>query len=369
MLTVWAIDPGRVRRGMLVPLSCTAVLLDADVGTFQVTIPADDPLSQRVVEGWRVLIQDDGDTILSGPIESITGELGDDTRGLTGVSDLVHVQDRRTYPTPNQEATSQTAEAKYKATGPAETVIRDLIHANVGTGAIVSRRQDGFTVTASESRGATVSAETRFEPVLEHARKLARLGGVTFDAVQEQDNRIVCRFRVPVDRSRAVRFSQPNGGLSTGSYGLAAPTATVAIVGGMGEGTYRNIRQYTRATSWGRRVETFVDQSSSDDDTELKQAGTEALDEGAEGATASISVNESPGRRFGTDFFLGDTVTVELGAATISEPVRQVALTWDGHGRTAELTLGDHESADDKTPKWFTKIKKLDARLRAKEAT
>lgn len=369
MLTVWAIDPGRVRRGVLVPLSCTVVLRDADVGTFQVTVPAEDVLSRRIVEGWRLLIQDDGDLVMSGPVETITGEVGDSTRDLSGVDDLVHVQDRLTYPTPNQASTAQTAEAKYKRTGPAETVIRDLIHANVGTGAILSRQQDGFTVTASAGRGATVSAETRFEPVLEHARKLARLGGVTFSAGQEQDNRIVCRFRVPVDRSRAVRFSEANGGLASGSYGLSAPTATVAIVGGQGEGTYRNIREYTRATAWGRRIETFLDQSSTDDDTEIKQAGTEALDEGAEGATSSVSVVESPGRRLGTDFFLGDTVTVELGAATVSEPVRQVELAWDGHGRTASLTLGDHESADDKTPKWVTKIKKLDARVRGMETT
>ncbi|WP_298176876.1 hypothetical protein, partial [Saccharomonospora sp.] len=63
----------------------------------------------------------------------------------------------------------------------------------------------------------------------------------------------------------------------------------------------------------------------------------------------------------------GDTVTVELGPATIAEPVRAVELSWDGHGRTASLTLGDHDQADDKVPAWVKKIRDLDARVRGIE--
>lgn len=47
-LVVWAVDSGRVRRGHLQALECTAVLRDADVGSFQVTVPAGDELSRRI---------------------------------------------------------------------------------------------------------------------------------------------------------------------------------------------------------------------------------------------------------------------------------------------------------------------------------
>ena len=96
-LTVWAVDSGRVRRGHLVPLECTAVLRDADVGTFQVTVPASDELSRRMGPGWRVVIQDDDQTVLSGPLTEVSESVADSTRTLTGVSDLQHVQDRTLF--------------------------------------------------------------------------------------------------------------------------------------------------------------------------------------------------------------------------------------------------------------------------------
>ncbi len=366
-LVVWAVDPSRVRRGHLVAMECTAVLRDADVGTFQITVPSDDPLSRRVAAGWRVIIQDSGVTVLSGPVTEVSEDTQARDRTLTGVSDLIHVQDRILFGDPTKIWTGQTAEGKYTRSGPAETVIRDIVHANVGTGAVTGRRQDGFTVTASQGRGKTVKVNDRDKRVLDVIRPLARTGGVTFDAVQEDDSRIVFRFRVPADRSRAVRFTAQNGGLDEGSYSLVAPTVNAAMAAGQGTGTYLNRREYVRATSWGRRVEEFVDQTSTDDDAEIKQAADELLDEGREGASASITAQEVPGLRFGTDYWLGDTVTVEFDGATVSESVRQVDLTWDGHGRTAALTLGDHESADDRTPKWVARIKKIEARQRSQE--
>lgn len=366
-LVVWAVDPARVRRGHLRPLSCTAVLRDADVGTFVVTVPAKDALSQRMGPGWRIVIQDGGQTVLSGPITEPSEVTTEGNRELVGVSDLQHVQDRLLYADPSKPWTGQTAEGKYVRSGPAETVIRDAVHLNVGAGAVVARRQDGFAVATSLGRGSSVKVNDADKPVLEVIRSLARAGGITFDAVQEQDARIMFRVRVPQDRSRQVRFSERNGGLTGGSYSLVAPTVNAALAAGQGAGTYLNRREYLRATSWGRRVEELLDQTSTDDDPEIAQAAKEALDEGREGATASFDAQEVPGLRFGTDFHLGDTVTVEFDSVTVSEPVRQVELTWDAHGRTAALSLGDHESADDKTPKWVRRIKKLDARVRGLE--
>lgn len=367
MLTVWAVDPQRVRRGYLVPLECTAVLRDADVGTWQLTVPANDDLSRMFTSGWRTILQDSGQTVLSGVVDTISNDSTAQAFTFTGFSDLQHVQDRGLYADPTKAWTAQTAEGKYVKSGPAETIIRDIVHLNVGTGAVTARRQDGFTVTTSQGRGTTVKVNDRDKKVLDVIRPLARSGGVTFDAQQENDNRIIFRFRVPVDRSRSVRFTERNGGLVEGSYTLNAPTMNVALASGQGTGTYLNRREYVRTTTWGRRVEDFVDQTSTDDDTEIKQAADEALDAAREGASASIKAQEVDGLRFGTDYFLGDTVTVEFDGVTVSEPVRQVELTWDGHGRTVSLTLGDHDSADDQTPKWVNKFKALDKRLRAQE--
>lgn len=364
-LAIWAIDPNRVRRGQLAPSACTAVLRDADVGTWQVTVP-DDNRSAQIGAGWRLIIHD-GETTVSGPITSIAPDLAERTVTLVGVDDLVHLRDKQNYPDPTQSPEEQTS-AYWVRSGPAARVIDELVYRNVGSGALAARRVPGFTLAVAQggNLGATVSANLRLKNVLEEARALARLGGVTFSAAQE-GSQILFRFRVPADRSRSVRFTGQNGGVTEGSYVLAAPTATTVLVAGQGEGAARTIIERSRPSSWGRSIEVVKDQRDTDDAAQLEQSATEQLDDGAAGAGATFTVTESPGRRFGTNFFLGDTVSVDLGAATISEPVRAIELNWDGHGRTATLTLGDHDQADDKTPAWVSRIQRLDARVRGME--
>lgn len=366
-LVVWAVDPERVRRGQLEAVSCTAVLRDADVGTFSVTA-AMDSLTARVVEGWRVIIQDGDQTVLSGPIDSIAPDLAEGTVTLVGVDDLVHLRDRLTYPNPGQPAGAQ-GDAYWVYSAAASNVIVNLIYRNAGVGALAERVVPGLVhaVLGGGNLGETVTARLRFKNVLDECRSLARVGGVTFSIAQEPDNRLVTRFRVPEDRSRAVRFTAGNGGATEGNYALAAATRTVAIVAGQGQGAARTIIERSRPSTWGRRIEEFKDQRDTDDFAELEQSATEQLDEGAAGASATFTVVETAGLRFGTDFQLGDIVTVEVGALTISEPVRAVELAWDGHGRTASLKLGDHDQADDKAPAWYSKWKNLDARVRSQE--
>lgn len=365
-LAVWAIDPDRRRRGQVKATACTAVFRDADVGTWQIEIPLGSPHAALFQNGWRVLIND-GDVTMSGPITDIAPNLADWTLTLSGVDDLAPIQDRLVYPNPTQAAGAQ-GDAYYRRTGPAAEVIHDLIRRNAGTGALADRRVPGLAMRVADGGllGSKVTANLRFKNLLEESRALARLGGVTFSAVQEGEW-IWLDFRVPEDRSRWVRFTGRNAGVTEGSYNLGAPTGTAAIVAGQGEGVARTIIERTRPSTWGRRIEIFKDQRDTDDLAELEQSATEVLDDGAASAGAQFTVVETPRRRFGTDFFLGDTVSVEVGALTISEPVRAVELAWDGHGRTAKLTLGDNDAADQDTPTDVKRWKELDARVRSQE--
>ena len=371
-LAVWAVDPGRVRRGHLALVGEVSVVVrDADVGSFQVPVALDDDLTARVGPGWRVIVQDGEETVLSGPITSIEPDLVQREVVLGGVDDLVHLRDRIVYPDPTRPAEQQTVDAYYKRSGMsgnvAHVLIRDSLASNAASNALPSRRVPNSAVGSGAGLGVATSTNLRYQELLASVRSLARLGGFTFSCLQERDNRIVVRFRAPVDRSRSVRFTERNGGVEEGRYALAAPTATDAIVAGQGQGAARTILHRTRATDWGRRIEVFKDQRDTDDQAELEQSATEQLDEGQAGASAQFTVVESPGLRYGADYQLGDTVAVEVGSLTITEPVRTVELTWDGHGRTATLTLGDHDQADDKTPAWVSKWKNLDARVRSQE--
>lgn len=369
-LVVWAVSPDRVRRGHLALVGePKALVRDADAGTFQVPVKMDDELTARVVKGWRVIVQDGEETILSGNITSIEPDLAEREVVLGGRSDLSKIAGKLVFPNPFQMPEAQT-DAYFRRTGPASEVIDYLVHKNAGSGALAYRVVPGLAMAVGQGGrlGSTVSVNSRFKNLLEESRAVARLGGVTFDAKQE-GSLILFRFRVPVDRSRSVRFTERNGGVTEGRYALAAPTATDVIVAGQGQGAARTILHRTRPSDWGESIEVFKDQRDTDNAAELEQSATEQLDEGAAGASAQFTVTETPGLRYGTDFLLGDIVTVEVGALTISEPVRAVELTWDGHGRTATLTLGDHDQADDKTPAWVKKINDLDARVRGMEVT
>jgi len=366
MLVVWAVDAGRVRRGQLVPLECSAVLRDCDVGTWSVAV-RDDALARRIAAGWRLIMVDDGELIVSGPVTGFGSDVGEGQVLLSGVDDLCHVGDRLVFPDPSKAADAQSTDAYYRRSGPAETVVRDMIDANAGVGAIVARRAAGVVVDASQGRGADVSTNLRFKNLLVEARSLARLGGISFHARQDGDT-IRVGFTEHRDLSRRVRFTWQNGGLLGGSYELQAPSVTDVVVAGQGEGTARTIIERSQASVWGRRIELFQDRRDTDDVADLVQAGDEALADGAEGASASVEVQEVPGCRFGTDFRLGDTVTAEFGDTTVVEPVRSAEIEWDGHGRAVRLSLGDHEQDDDRSPAWVRHVRDLSVRGRGWEA-
>lgn len=368
-LTLTALDPDRRRRGQFKKAGvASAIFRDADVGTWLINVPHDD-LAKQMRDGWRLLLRD-GKTRMSGPITEVSPELDDGTVDISGVSDLIHVADRLVYPDPTRAGDQQTAAAYFKRTGPAAEVIDNMVYRNAMKGALPDRRVSGLTmaVKSGGGLGSKVSANLRFKNLLESSRALARLGGVTFDAVQESGSTdIIFRFYVPRDRTKWVRFSDGNGGVSGGRYTLAAPTATNVLVAGQGEGADRTVIERSRASTWGRRIEIFKDQRDTDDAAELEQSAVEQLDEGMAGATASFDVNEAKGFVFGEDYRLGDTVAVEVGGIIIHEPVREVELEWDGFGRTASVVLGDHDQADDKTEAWVKKYRELDARLRGVE--
>ena len=365
-LVVLAVDPQRVRRGHLKVVECSAVERDMDVGTWSVTV-LDNDLSRRVGEGWRVLIVD-GDTRISGPVLSYGGEHGANTFTFSGEDELHYPASRIIYPSPSRSAEQQTEDAYYKRTGLSGDLVRAMVRESLGDLALSSRQVPGAAIGSATGLGVQASTNLRYKNLLEEARALARAGGFTFSAVQEQDARIVTRFRAVRDLSRRVRFTDRNGGLSGGSWSVTAPTVTSVLVAGQGQGADRTIKEHTADSGdWGLRIEQFQDRRDTDDAGELEAAGVDTLAEGAAGASATVETTEPAGLRYGTDFLLGDTVTVDFGRAQIAEPVRAVELSWDGQGRTATLTLGDHETDDDQDPAWVKHVRDLGKRLRGLE--
>lgn len=367
-LAVWAIDPQGIRRGQLAALACTAVPRDADVGTWQVTVDGRDELAARLAPGWRVLISD-GLTSMSGRALTFDWEQTGGNLDLTiaGVDELDRLAGRLVYPDPARAAEAQ-GESHYKQSGPAESVICELVRRNAGTSAIAIRRSPRLVVATSRGRGSRVSVSERMSSLLEVARRIAHTDGLTFAAL-EDGNRVLFEVRARRDLSRQVRFTDLNGGFAGGRIGLAAPTLTAAIVAGQGQGASRAVREHLAPVDeWGTRIEQFLDRRDTPEDDVLEAAGRDALSEGAATGTASVEVQEAHGRVLGVDYLIGDIVTAQISeGVTISEPVRSATITWTPHGRDVKLTLGDPAEEDE--PGWVRRVRALAARLNRQEAT
>lgn len=375
-MDVFAVGPDRVRYGELTVLEWSAVLRDCDTGTWTMTLADDEQgLARSVVEGWRVIAADETGTVFSGPVLSYGGDVGDESLTISGIDDTGLLAFRVTYPDPSKAAEQQSDAAYWKKSGSAGTLLDELIYRNAANGAIAARRLPSVFVdrgasTGGIGKGSTVSINTRYKNLLEEARTLARSGGVSFWADQAEDStNTFFRFREPDDLTDWAWFSMGDGGgLDGGSYSLSAPEVTNVLVAGQGQGADRTIKEHWVAPGpWGLRIEQFQDRRDTDDPTELEQAGTDTLAEGAASASASVEVVEVPGLVYGVDYRLGDIVRVDFGRAVIDEPVRAVELTGDDFGRTVKLTLGDHAAEDDNSPEYDKQMREFARRLRGLE--
>lgn len=364
----WAVDPQRVRRGALTPLSAKCVLRETGVGSWVITVDETAQWSPPVDRGWRVICVEDGQTVFSGPITKISTKEQGKIRDveLTGVTDMVALEDRIVLPTPTASPDAQSASAYWNRKGPAETLIVDLINGQAGPSAWQPWRTSGLVAARSQGRGARSSVNARFSVLLDEVSALATAGKLVVDIVQVGTD-LVPTVRVPVDRSRQVRFTLQSG-LDSYELSETAPTATAVLVGGQGEGTARTLKLGSQASTWGRTVVRFQDRRDTDDAEEITKAITETLTEGAESAAATVNVTETEDKKFGVHWRLGDVVTVNLpGGGEIVDGARAVDITWTPHGRDLEVTVGPPGTEPEKTPAQVKLIKQLQRRARGLE--
>lgn len=371
MPTVWALDPAGVRVGTLKTTAVSLVLRDCGVGTWQITAHGDRAFA--VDKGWALVIVDETGTVMSGPVldKGTIVEEGKRARVLTGRSHLMHPANDIVYPIPSKGWGDQGDAAYYAAKGPADTLIADLVRSQIGQGARADRRVPRFTVATPPGTAPRSSINARFGVVLDEAAALAQAGGLAFDAVWEQAaGGVVFRIRERVDRSRAVRFTGRNGGSGSTSYSLVAPTATVVLIAGQGQGADRTLRQYDGDDDgWGLRIVQFKDRRDTDDNDEHDKAGAEALAEGAATATASFEATETVGRVLGVDYQIGDTVTAMFGDdVTITERVTEAQITYTEHrARQVQLKLGNYDQTTDPDAAMRKKIRDLEGRIQRME--
>ncbi len=336
--------------------SITCELRFNEVGSGELLAPADDWLVEAVsTPGNRVNVVHQGEIFGGGPIEK-PGAIEWNPEGGVGnvrvnfATHEAHLADRLTYPNPALVATDAGQPQAYTATATnAEVVMRNLVNLNAGPGALTARQVPDLTLGALASVGGNVTISTRFEILTDVLRTVALAGGGLGWRIVQDGTDLEFEVYAPVDRSNDVRFSRSLGNLRGLRTEPSAPTGTVAIVGGDGTGDARLIVERSNTPGvalWGRK-EVWVNQGGSGAlSTELQQAGDVELLERDEVTGIEATAVDTQWARYGTDYFLGDLVGIELvPGSAVADLVSAVTLAASpDSGAVISPTIGTERS-------------------------
>lgn len=325
---------------------------DTSQGTWSLRGPASAPHITKITEKAFV-------TIDWADLRWATGQLttpetaredGRTDMNLSGETGLTIFQGVVCYPAPTLALTAQPASGVY--TGPAETVIRNLIADHYR-----DRLGQDIVIPASLGRGATITIRTRMTPLLTHLAAASEQGGILIDVglVNTTGSRaeLTLSMYEPSDKTKTAVLSERIGSLRGWRYGRTRPTATRAIVGGGGSGATRVWRVVTTTESeaaavrWGRHVEVFVDAADVFDNIELDLRGGAALKEAMTGDTFALEASSAPGMRIWQRARLGDTLTVQLADdVSTTDRLRGLRLTADKDTRVkVHPIVGDPDAS------------------------
>ncbi|MGI5530149.1 siphovirus ReqiPepy6 Gp37-like family protein [Streptomyces syringium] len=358
-LTVEVRDKALSRVGLIRPedLSLEVNEVFNGCGTWKLTLPSELPLAEALrVPGAGLIVTGPGDVLMSGPVVSSEyAATPEDRRGsvtFEGVSDSVVLSDMLAWPEPSNPDVATQKTGHDERTGPAESVMHAYVAANCGPAAPAARRRAGLVMGADRARGPVVTKAARFPTLGKLLTEVATLAGLGFRVVQ-RGPQLTFETSQVIDRTREIRLDVLAGTLAGQRVAVSTPGATRVIVAGQGEMEDRTFVPVDNAASiaaesdWGRRIERFVDQRNTDDRDQLTQAGAEILaDEGfTSTAVQAVPVADSS-MVLGTDWGLGDRVTVIAAGRELTAPVTGLVIKANNDGFQVGALLGDPSTFD-----------------------
>jgi hypothetical protein len=324
------------------------------LGTWQVQLPVEHPMSGPLQEpGSGIVVTGPDGEFYSGPMTKFEFSATTTERGLIkieGVTDSVILSDRLAFPDP---ATADPLNQKKdfdQRTGVAETLMHQLVNANIGPAAPSARRVPSLILGANGARGMTTSVRARFEKLGELLTELATVAGLGFRVLQ-RGSALVFETYMPADLRAERRWSLGTNDLAGARVAIAAPILTRPIVGGEGGGIERVFAAPTRPwaleaeAQWARRIETFIDQASSASTAEAEQTGVAALE--SDGQTQVIAeavpMDDTP---LGITYPPGSQVAVDIGGVELGTTLSGYTIAADAEGLRVGAMLGDVTGLD-----------------------
>lgn len=355
-------------------LDCTKKFNEPGSGSL--TLTAWPEVMAQLQPGNRITVIRAGNIWMAGPMEIPTDyawslESNEDP-GTVTVSfsdDLATIAGYITWPAPSAAWTAQPTGVPWSMTSAtSETIIRSIVNLNCGPGARAERRIPGLVLDATTGAGTTTSVSTRFEPLLEVARRVALDGGAIGFRARQVGSQIRFGCYTPADKTATARFSVGLGNLRSIAFKQSAPTATHALVASPENDdgsvrTYVQVADSTAASSWWR-VEKYIDGSAQDDSTgELTAAGRTELAESAAPIELATVTVDTPDLQAGRDFDLGDRVAIALPhGLQVTDLVRSIQLQASPEsGEFVTTLVGSPDATTD--PQMVRQIRTLSRRL------
>ncbi|QJD49833.1 minor tail protein [Microbacterium phage AvGardian] len=358
--TVEVRDRNFVRQGQIAPEYTDLKFVDVHngVGSWELKLPDEHPLLPAlkakgsgivVTEHWMEGAVHKYRTFSGRMRTAVLSQSAEDPAGtwvISGVDDNIVAAATRVYPDPAHAADAQ-ASAYWELSGAAETVMKNAVLLNAGSGAIVARRYPWLTVPASTNLGGQVKCSSRFDVLGDLLTSLGTAGGLGWEFRQVGAG-VTFSVYVPQNKTGEIRLDIRNGGISSNELGFTAPSASEVLVLGQGQGEQRTVLRVAsaaataEATAWGLRWEQVKDQRNTDDPVELQQAGDEILaEQGATVNSLKVVPSDSPGMRLGRDWYRGDRITVVVDGQETTAVVTQVAVSISSAGVIRQATVGD----------------------------
>lgn len=244
--------------------------------------------------------------------------------------------------------------APYK--GPAETVIKKIVGQNLR-----DRYGLNLVIPPDLARGSVRTARPQMDKISDLVTDLAKLGGIGVDinlispSLDSTRADLTLQVWVPEDKTRDILLTAAAGTLAQWEQADSEPTATKALVAGGGTGGMDRVMTIittpdseAAAVEWGGHRVVFVDGPSSFDPDEIRQAGEQALLDGASTRTLSLTSAETDGQQAFHHFNVGDKGTGEvLPGATVQDVITSIGVEVAEDGTlTITPTFGNPSATD-----------------------
>lgn len=289
-----------------------------DVGPWRLRIDRSSPAAVMLNNpGWGIQAWRNDTQMFSGIWTDVrhTQDMQANQLEILGGSDEIWLRDRLVSPSPGESLPPYTVQASSVISGVASTVLIAYVNLNLGPGAVTPRRKTLFTMATDPVIGSNVKGEGRWDAdLLTFLQPLAIAGNVGFRVVQSGTSLVFQVYR-GTDRSGTVKFSTKLGNLAGFEYSRSRPKANYIYVGASGTGTARIIQEFAdndAVATWERIEGPLANASSTSDSTVIAQTGNDALAQGSEQVSLSITPIETSNTMYGVHYNLGDTVTIQL---------------------------------------------------------